>query len=138
MRTGMIVKAGVALGLLYGMAWADTVKFTATLEPDRPGGPGKGTATLSLDAATKTLTGTIQYSGISAPPAVAAIEGPPPRPNDNPVTLMVPLPANPASPIRFTMPLPDSAIAGIRTGEWLLLVGNKQAPEIGGEIKPTP
>jgi len=137
-RARMIVKAGLALGVLYGTAWADTVNFTVTLEPEKPSGPGKGAATLSLDTATKTLTGSIKYSGISAPPEVAAIEGPPPRPNDNPVTFIIPLPANRASPIGFTMTLPDPAVAGIRSGEWVLLIGNKQGPEIGGDIKPAP
>jgi hypothetical protein len=137
-RARMIVKAGLALGLLYGTAWADTVKFTVTFEPEKEGGSGKGSATLSLDAATKTLTGTIQYSGISAPPEMAAIEGPPPKPNDHPVTFIIPLPANKASPINFTMPWPDAAIAGIKSGEWVLLIGNKQGPEIGGDIKPAP
>lgn len=130
--------AGLVLCLAYGAAAADALKFTVDLTPDQQGKPGKGTATLAVDTASKTLTGTIAYSGLSAPPAVAAIEGPPPQANAPPVTLPIQLPANPASPIRVSIKLTDAAIAGLKSGEWVLLLGNKQAPEIGGEIRPGP
>ena len=133
---GMIAGAGLALWLLAGAASADTVKFSVTLEPDKQGGPGKGVANLSVDTASKTLTGTIEYSGLSAPPAVAAFLSPPMKQGGNPGTLPIPLPAKATSPINITMKLPDPAIAGLKTGDWVLLLGTKQAPEIGGEVKP--
>jgi hypothetical protein len=37
---GLIAGAGLALCLGLGAAWADTVKLTATLEPDTPAKPG--------------------------------------------------------------------------------------------------
>ena len=132
----MVAQAGVVLCLLYGVASADTVKFTVALDPAASGGPGKGTANLSLDTASKTLTGTIEYSGLSAPPAMAAFLSPPATPTGNPGTLPIPLPAKAASPISVTMKVPDPAVAGLQSGEWMLLLGSKQAPEIGGEVKP--
>ena len=123
---------------LAGVALADTVKFTAALEPDKQGGPGKGTATLSIDTNSKTLSGTIEYSGLAKAPTMAAFLVPPPKENADPVTLPIPLPANAASPINLTMKLGDPQIAGLKTGQWLLLLGTKQAPQIGGEIKPAP
>src|SRR5580704_6514320 len=63
----IILGAGLALSLLCGVAWADTVKFTADLEPDKQGGAGKGTGTFTIDTASKTLTGTIEYSGVATP-----------------------------------------------------------------------
>lgn len=135
---GMIVRAGLVLCLLCGGAWADTIKYTVTLEPEKQGAPGKGTANLSLDTASKTLTVTIDYSGLSAPPAMAAFLSPPATQNGNPGTLPIPLPANAASPIKVTMKLADPAIAGLKTGDWILLLGSKQAPEIGGDVKPAP
>src|SRR5579863_10025217 len=48
-----LVGAGLALSLLCGAAWADTVKFTADLQPDKQGGAGKGTGTFTVDTATK-------------------------------------------------------------------------------------
>ena len=133
---GVITSATLALTLLCGTAWADTVKFSASLEPDKQGAAGKGTADMSLDTASKTLTVTINYSGLSAPPAMAAFLSPPATQNGNPGTLPIPLPANPTSPIKATMKLTDPAIAGLKSGDWVILIGSKQAPEIGGEVKP--
>jgi hypothetical protein len=135
-RFGTIARALLALCLLYSAASADTVNFTVALDPAEQKGAGKGMANLSLDTASKTLTGTIEYSGLTAPPAMAAFLSPPAKQNGNPGTLPIPLPANPASPIQVTMKLADPAIAGLKTGGWVLLIGTKQAPEIGGEVKP--
>jgi hypothetical protein len=135
-RLGMFIYAGVVLGLLCSAAWADTIKFSIPLEPDQQGKPGKGTANLTLDTASKMLTGTIEYSGLSGPPAMAAFMSPPAAQNGNPGTLPIPLPANPTSPINVKMQLPDQAVAGLKSGEWIILLGSKQAPEIGGDVKP--
>lgn len=114
----------------------DTVRFTAALEPDKQGGPGKGTANLSIDTASKTLTMSVEYSGLSAPPAMAAFLSPPPKQGANPGTLPIPLPDKATSPINVTMKLTDPAINGLKGGDWVILLGTKQAPEIGGEVKP--
>jgi len=131
-----IAATGVALCLLWGAALADTLKFTVTFEPDKQGGPGKGTATLSVDTATKVLTYNIEYSGLSAPPAMAAFLSPPADPKGQPGTVPIKLPAKPTSPISGTMPLTDDQIAGLKGGQWILLLGNAKSPEIGGEVKP--
>jgi hypothetical protein len=131
-----IAGAGVALCLLWGVALADTLKFTVTFEPDKQGGPGKGTATLSVDTATKVLTYNIEYSGLSAPPAMAAFLSPPADQKGNPGTVPIKLPAKPTSPISGTMPLTDDQITGLKTGQWILLLGSQKEPEIGGEVKP--
>lgn len=131
-----IAAAGLALTLFGGAALADTVKFTVDLIPDKQGGPGKGTAKFSVDTANKTLTGTIEYSGLSAPPQMAAFLSPPEKQGGNPGTLPIQLPAKAASPIDVKMQMPPAAIDGLKGGEWMLLLGTKQAPEIGGEVKP--
>ncbi len=134
---GLIAGAGLVLCLGLGAASADTVKLAATLEPDKQGGPGKGSANLSIDTASKTLTITVEYSGLSAPPTMAAFLSPPANQNGNPGTLPIPLPAKATSPVNVTMKLTDPAINGLKTGDWIILLGTKQAPEIGGEVKPT-
>jgi hypothetical protein len=131
-----LTAAGAALCLVYGVAAADTVKFNIQLDPAKSGEPGKGAASLSLDTVSKTLTGTIEYSGLSTPPAMAAFLSPPAKEGGNPGTLPISLPAKVASPIAVKMQLPDPAIAGLKSGDWILLIGTKQAPEIGGEVKP--
>jgi hypothetical protein len=132
------VSAALAFCLLCGAALADTLKFTVAFEPDKDGGPGKGTGTLLVDTATKTLTYSIEYSGLSAPPAMAAFLSPPADPKGNPGTVPIKLPPNPASPVNGTMPLTAAQIAGLKTGQWILLLGTAKAPEIGGEVKPAP
>lgn len=131
-----IVAAGFVLTLFGGAALADSVKFTVDLGPDQQGKPGKGTANFSVDTASKTLTGTITYSGLSAPPQMAALMSPPEKQGGNPGTLPIPLPAKATSPIDVKMQMPPAAIDGLKGGEWILLLGTKQAPEIGGDVKP--
>jgi len=131
-----IVAAGFVLTLFGGAALADTVKFTVDLGPDQQGRPGKGTANLMVDTASKTLTGTITYSGLSTPPQMAAFLSPPEKQGGNPGTLPIPLPAKATSPIDVKMQLPPAAVDGLKGGEWILLLGTKQAPEIGGDVKP--
>ena len=134
-RSAIIASAGAALCLLSSVALADSVKFTVALEPDQQGKPGKGTANFTVDTASKTLTGTIEYSGVK-PPEMAAFLSPPEKQGGNPGTMPIPLPANAASPINVKMQMPDAAVTAMKGGEWILLLGTKQAPEIGGEVKP--
>ena len=110
-RLRLSLSALLALGLLCGSAWADTLKFTAALEPEKAGA-AKGTATLTVDTGSKQLTWSIDYSGLSAPPGMAAIMSPPKDPKGNPGTLPLTLPAKPASPVSGTMQLTDDQIAG--------------------------
>jgi hypothetical protein len=132
----MAVQAAGVLCLMGSAVWADVIKFSIPLEPDQQGKPGKGVANLTLDTATKTLSGTIEYSGLSAPPEMAAFLSPPEKQGGSPGTLPIPIPAKGASPISVKMQFPDAAIPGIKSGEWVILLGTKQAPEIGGEVKP--
>jgi hypothetical protein len=129
--------AGLAMWLACGAAWADTLKFTAALEPEKAGA-AKGTASLTVDTGSKKLDWSIAYSGLSAPPAMAAILSPPPDAESDPGTLPLTLPAKPASPLSGTLQLTDDQIAGLKTGQWVVMIGSAKAPEIGGEIKPTP
>lgn len=136
-RLRLPIAAFLALSVMCGAALADTLKFTAALAPEKAGA-AKGTATLTLDTATKQLNWSIEYSGLAAPPAMAAIMSPPPDAKSNPGTLPLTLPAKPASPVSGTLQLTDDQIAGLKSGQWAILLGGKTAPEIGGDIKPAP
>jgi hypothetical protein len=130
--------AGLVVCLVGGAASAQT-KFTASLEPESPGaGNGKGTATLALDPASKTLNWTIEYSGLSAPPAMAALMSEPSTPNGPPGQVPLTLPPGAASPIKGAVKLTDAQIASLKTKKWFLAIGTQQAPEIGGDLKPAP
>ena len=136
-RFRLPIAAFLALGLWCGAAWADTLKFTASLAPEKTGA-AKGTATLTVDTGSKKMDWSIEYSGLSAPPAMAAIMSPPKDPKGEPGTLPLTLPAKPTSPVSGSMQVSDDQIAGFKTGEWMVMIGNAKAPEIGGEIKPAP
>jgi hypothetical protein len=137
-RVRLAIGAGLVLCLLAGPAGADTVKLTAPLAPVvQAVKTGKGSAALSLDTGAKTVSWTIDYSGIKTP-AMAAFMVPGAKPSDDPTPLMLTLPADAKSPIAGSMGLSDAQIAGIQSGTWWIMLGSKDGPEIGGQIKKAP
>jgi CHRD domain len=137
-RLTTVTGGALALCLLWGSAWADTIKLTAQMAPVTPEiKAGKGTAALSLDTADKTVSWTIDYSGVK-PPAMGAFMIPGPKPSDDPTPLIVDVPANAASPIKGSTKLTDPQVAGIQSGAWWIMIGSKDGPEIGGQIKKAP
>ena len=77
----------LAASLVWGLAQADQINFKADLSGASEVPPvtssGKGSATASLDTATKTLTWTVIYSGLSGPPTSTASRA---RPRPRPTT----------------------------------------------------
>jgi hypothetical protein len=130
-----VLRLGFVLCLLSAPALADTVKFTAELSPVKPEDTGKGTATLSLDTGTKTLNWSIEYSGLAKPPALAGFLAPGLKPTDDADMVPMEIPANAASPIAGSMKLTDDQMTGIENGNWVLMLGTEEAPEIGGDVK---
>ncbi|HVC52118.1 MAG TPA: CHRD domain-containing protein [Stellaceae bacterium] len=133
-----IVRGAVVLCFLAAPALADSVKFSADLQPTKPGDPGKGTMTLTLDTVSKKLDWTVEYSGIKSPPEMAGFMTPPAKPEADPDMIPVTLPSPAASPIKGSMALTDPQVASIETQKWIFLIGTKEAPEIGGEVKKAP
>jgi hypothetical protein len=108
------------------------MKFTANLAPG-PGitSSGKGAATASLDTATKTLTWTVEYSGLSGPAIAAHIHGPADPGTD--AGVVVPFTGNLASPIKGSATLTDAQIAQLEAGKWYVNIHT--AANKGGEIR---
>ncbi len=121
-----------AIFLLCGAAQADQLKFTADLAPG-PGitSSGKGAVTASLDTATKTLTWTVEYSGLSGPATAAHIHGPADPGAD--AAIVVPFTGNLASPIKGSATLTDTQIAQLEAGKWYVNIHT--AANKGGEIR---
>jgi len=111
--------------LFYGAAQAETVPFTGTMlgasEVPAKTTNGKGTATASLDTATKALTYNVEYTGLSGPATAAHFHGP-----------AEPFPT-PASPIKGTATLTDAQMADLMAGRWYANVHTAANP--GGEIR---
>jgi hypothetical protein len=137
MRLPKIALAAVALCLLGGAASAETVKLAAQLAPVSAAVKnGKGGAALVLDTASKMVSWSIDYAGVKTP-EMGAFMLPGPKP-ETPEPLMIALPANADSPIKGSMQLSDPQIAAIQSGTWWIMLGSKDGPEIGGEIKKAP
>lgn len=124
---------GVAY-LLSGVAHAETVQFNATMtgaaEVPAKTTNGKGTATASLDTATKALTYTVEYSDLSGPATAAHFHGP--AESTANAGVVVPFSA-PASPIKGTATLTDVQVADLMAGRWYANVHTAANP--GGEIR---
>ena len=125
----------LAVFLVWSAAQAEQINFKADLAP-APGvsSSGKGAATASLDTNTKTLTWTVDYSGLSGPATAAHIHGPA-DPGAN-AGIVVPFTGNVASPIKGSATLTDAQIAQLGAGKWYVNIhteANKPG-EIRGQL----
>jgi hypothetical protein len=127
--------AFLAVVLIGGAARADQIKFKADLAP-APGvsSSGKGAATATLDTATKTLTWTVDYSGLTGPATAAHIHGPA-EPGAN-AGIVVPFTGNLASPIKGSATLTDPQIQQLEAGKWYVNIHTEthKAGEIRGQL----
>ena len=128
--------------LLWGVARADQINFKADLSGASEVPPiasaGKGTATASLDTATKTLIWTVNYSGLNGPPTAGHIHGPA-APGAN-AGVLVPFSGDLASPIKGSATLTDAQVSDLEAGKWyvnLHTAANKPG-EIRGQLLRTP
>jgi hypothetical protein len=133
MRAFIAFAALVAVAVAPQIASAAAAGMAMSAKLAAPAGitsSGTGTATLSLDPASKVLTYTVTYSGLTGPATAAHIHAAAaPGGNGRPV---VPF-ANPASPISGTVTLTDAQIADLHNGLWYVNVHT--AANGGGEIR---
>ncbi len=126
--------AVLAAGLVSGAARAEMKHFAAhlTAAQEVPPKDSKGTGELAatLDTATKTLTYTLTYSGLTGPATAAHFHGPA-DPGKN-AGVVVPI-KPPESPAKGTATLTDDQIAQLEAGKWYVNVHTKANP--GGEIR---
>jgi hypothetical protein len=134
-------KTVIAIGLLAAagaFTWANaaSVAYKATLggaaEVPPVETPGKGTAQVSVDTATKQVTYRVEFSGLSGPAAASHIHcGALPGANAG---VSLPLgAANPTSPITGTATMTDAQYADLQAGKCYVNVHT--AANKGGEIR---
>ena len=125
----------VGLFLLGGVAQADQITFQADLasaaEVPPVTSPGKGGAMASLDTATKTLTWTVTYSGLSGPATAGHIHGPAALGAN--AGVLVPFSGDLASPIKGSATLTDAQVSDLEAGK--LYVNLHTAANKPGEIR---
>ena len=137
-----LVPIVAAVLLVWGVAQAAQINFKADLnsasEVPPVTGAGKGTAALSLDTATKMLTWTVIYSGLSGPATAAHIHGPATLGAN--AGVLVPFTGDLANPIKGSATLTDAQISDLEAGKWYVNVhtaANKSG-EIRGQLVRAP
>jgi CHRD domain len=137
-RTGWL-SLSFAVFIVCGAARADQLKFKADLAAG-PGitSSGKGAATASLDTATKTLTWSVEYSGLGGPATAAHIHGPADPGAD--AGVVVPFIGSLVSPIKGSATLTDAQIGRLGAGKWYINIHTaaNKGGEIRGQLVPAP
>lgn len=136
-RMGLAGMTLAALALFSIPAMAETVNLKATLAAANSVPPtdskGTGDAVLAYDAASKTLTYTVTFSGLSGDATAAHLHGPADATAN--AGVVVPFTVT-ASPIKGTATLTDAQAADMLAGKWYVNVhtaANKNG-EIRGQV----
>lgn len=130
------ILAGVsAFCLAASPSFAETLKFTAALDGAQQNPPvttdAKGTAEVSYDTDTKTLSWTVEYSGLSGDAAAGHFHGPAAKGANAGVA--VPFEGSVASPIKGSAVLTDAQAADLQAGKYYINIHT--AANKGGEIR---
>lgn len=121
--------------LLAGPAYAEMQTYKAELKGSNQVPPldvkGAGTLTGTYDTATKKLTWTATYSGLSGPATAAHFHGPADAKTN--AGVVVPMKGNLASPMKGEATLTDAQAADLQAGRWYYNIHTDAHK--GGEIR---
>lgn len=134
-RSNLIAAAVAAFALgVTSPAFAEMLKFSAALDGAQQNPPvtteGKGTADITYDTDTKTLTWTVEYSGLSGDAAAGHFHGPAAKGENAGVAIPF---ENAASPIKGSVVLTDAQAADLLAGKYYVNIHT--AANKGGEIR---
>jgi hypothetical protein len=135
----MIIRGGIlvlaAFLITNSVASAQTIMFKATLDSAQEVPPndskGKGTAELTYNTASKELTWTIKFDGLSGTATAAHFHGPAELGKNAGVAL--PIGQNLTSPASGKATLTDAQAADLMAGRWYVNIHT--AANKGGEIR---
>jgi hypothetical protein len=143
-RKGVILVACLtAMGAWTAPSKAASQSFKVTLNGAQQVPPvqtaATGTAELTYDAATRVLTWTLSYSGLSGPVTMAHFHGPAaPGKNAPPVIWLSPKGSPVQAPVKGEATLTPEQAQQFSAGEWYINVHTQdhQAGEIRGQVMP--
>jgi CHRD domain-containing protein len=135
--------AAVAAGLAGMTLWAEPslaapesfeVSLTGTQQVPAVDTAGKGTATLSYDPATRVVTWTVTYSGLSGPATMAHFHGPAAKGENAGGQIWLTEKGKPVeNPIKGQATLTPDQAKDFAAGKWYINVHTEHHP--GGEIR---
>jgi hypothetical protein len=140
MHTAIIHRAliGLALTAFLGgnsAAVAETIAYKAVLnaqsQPTPNDSKGTGTAEVTYDTSSKTLTWTVTFDGLTGPATAAHFHGPAAPGQNAGVALLIG--NNPTSPAKGTATLTDAQADDLAAGRWYINIHT--AANRGGEIR---
>ena len=138
MHTLRIVLAGLTVSagtILASAALAESVAFKADLKASNEVPPveskGSGTLTATYDTATKSLSYTVSYSGLTGEATAAHFHGPADAGQN--AGVVVPVTGSAASPIKSSATLTDAQAADLMAARWYFNIHT--AANKGGEIR---
>ena len=132
-----ILRGGIAAVALLAAsgAFAQEMKMKADLTGAQEVPPvttqGKGSAEVNFDPASKKLSWTVTYSGLSGPPTAAHFHGPAEAGKNAGVA--VPIPNQAKSPVTGSATLTDAQAADLQAGRYYINIHT--AANQGGEIR---
>lgn len=137
---GLLVFGGLACaGLAYAQPVSFSVELTGAQQVPAVQTAGVGKAELTYDAATRVVTWSIAFSGLSSPATMAHFHGPAAAGANGPVTIWLSKRGSPAdSPIKGEATLTPAQAEQFAAGQWYINVHSKDHPsgEIRGQVTP--
>jgi hypothetical protein len=142
-RQAIIFAAFVTVAAWAGLAHANPVSFKVPLSSAQSVPPiastGTGSADITYDPATRMVSWTITYSGLSGPATMAHFHGPAAPGKNAPVVIWLTKQGSPAeSPITGQVTLTPEQAQQFSAGEWYINVHTQGHPggEIRGQVMP--
>ncbi len=142
-RVVMVMACILSAAWAVGLAQAAPSSFTVPLSGAQQTPPvqtaGAGTADLTYDPATRTVTWSITYSGLSSAATMAHFHGPAAAGKNAPVAIWLSKRGSPPeSPITGQATLTPAQAAQFTAGDWYINLHTKDHPagEIRGQVMP--